>query len=205
MALTRKFLTALGLDGDKVDEIINAHVEVVDAIKAERDDYKSKAEKLPTVQKELDDLKAAAEKDGKDPFKVKYEAIKEEFDNFKKDIHAKETKATKTAAYRDLLKKAGVAEKRIEAVLKVSDIDGLELDKDGKIKDEDGKLKAIKEDWADFIQTTSSTGANTATPPNNTGGAYKSREEIYKTDEHGRFVLNATQRQEALAQLQKGQ
>ena len=46
MALTRKFLTALGIEADKVDEIINAHAETVDALKAERDTYKDKAEKF---------------------------------------------------------------------------------------------------------------------------------------------------------------
>lgn len=179
MALTRKFLTALGLDGDKVDEIINAHTEVTDSLKAERDGYKADAEKLVGVQKELDELKAAAEKDGKDPFKVKYEAIKEEFDNYKKDVSAKEAKATKTAAFRELLKKAGVAEKRIDAVLKVSDVDGIELDKDGNIKDEDAKLTAIKGEWADFITTDTATGAKTATPPSGNGKTYKSKEEIF--------------------------
>ena len=127
----------------------------------------------------MDDLKAAAEKNGKDPFKVKYEAIKEEFDNYKKDISAKETKANKTAAYRELLKKAGVSEKRIDAVLKVSDVDGIEIDKDGKVKDEDAKLKAIKDDWADFITTQSATGASTSTPPSGSGKTYKSKEEIF--------------------------
>ena len=179
MALTRKFLSAMGIEADKVDEIINAHIEVVDALKAERDDYKKNADKLVGVQKELDDMKAAAEKDGKDPYKVKYEAIKEEFDNYKKDISAKETKANKTAAYRELLKKAGVSEKRIDAVLKVSDVDGIEIDKDGKVKDEDAKLKTIKDDWADFITTQSATGASTSTPPSGSGKTYKTKEEIF--------------------------
>ena len=179
MALTRKFLSALGIEADKVDEIINAHTEVTDAIKAERDGYKEKADKLVGVQKELDDLKAAAEKDGKDPFKVKYEAIKEEFENYKKDVSAKETKASKTAAYRELLKKAGVSEKRIDAVLKVSDVDGIELDKDGKIKDEDAKLTAIKTEWADFISTNTQTGAQTSNPPAGSGKTYKTKEEIF--------------------------
>ena len=31
MALTRKFLAALGIEADKIDEIINAHSETVDA------------------------------------------------------------------------------------------------------------------------------------------------------------------------------
>ena len=193
MALTRKFLSAMGIEADKVDEIINAHIEVVDALKAERDDYKKNADKLGGVQKELDDLKAAAEKNGKDPYKVKYEAIKEEFDNYKKDISAKETKANKTAAYRELLKKAGVSEKRIDAVLKVSDVDGIEIDKDGKIKDEDAKLKAIKDDWADFITTQSATGASTSTPPSGSGKTYKSKEEIYAIKDTG-------ERQKAIAE-----
>ena len=165
MALTRKFLSALGIEADKVDEIISAHTEVTDALQAERDWYKVKADKLVGVQKELDDMKAAAEKDGKDPFKVKYEAIKEEFEHYKSDIAAKETKASKTAAYRDLLKQAGISEKRIDAVLKVSNIDGVELDKDGKIKDSDKLLETVKTEWADFISVEGKKGAETATPP----------------------------------------
>ena len=50
MALTRKFLKALGIEDEKVDEIISAHTETVDALKAERDGYKADAEKLPGVQ-----------------------------------------------------------------------------------------------------------------------------------------------------------
>ena len=57
MALTRKFLSALGIEADKVDEIISAHTETVEALKNERDTFKADAEKLTGVQKELDDLK----------------------------------------------------------------------------------------------------------------------------------------------------
>ena len=44
MALKRNFLSALGIEADKIDEIINAHAETVDALKEERDEYKKKAE-----------------------------------------------------------------------------------------------------------------------------------------------------------------
>ena len=64
-------------------------------------------------------------------------------------------------------------------MLKVSDVDGLELDKDGKVKDEADKIKAIKEDWADFITTSSTTGAQTSTPPSGAGKTYKTKEEIF--------------------------
>ena len=46
MAFTRKFLSALGIEADKVDQIIDAHTEVTDALKSERDKYKADAEKL---------------------------------------------------------------------------------------------------------------------------------------------------------------
>lgn len=205
MALTRKFLSALGIEADKVDEIINAHSETVDGLKTELAKFKEAAEKLPDVQKELDTLKAAAEQSGKDPYKVKYEAIKEDFENYKKEISAKETKVAKTEAYRALLKEAGVAEKRIDAVLRVSDIDGIKLDKDGKIEDAAKLRESIKTEWSDFIATESVKGANNPTPPQNNGAAPKSREEIYKKDDKGRFLLDASQRQAALAEmLQKG-
>ena len=169
MALTRKFLSALGVEADKIDEIINAHTETVDGLKDELAKVKADAEKLPAVQKELDDLKAAAEK----------EAIKEDFENYKKEVAAKETKASKSAAYRALLKEAGIADKRLDAVLKVSDVDAIELEKDGKIKGADDLLKSVKEEWADFIPTESTKGAATATPPASTGAGRKTKEEIY--------------------------
>ena len=181
MALTRKFLSALGIEADKVDEIINAHTETVDALKHERDSYKADAEKLPEVQKELNSIKEqAAKNDGKNPFEVKYNAIKEEFENYKKEQTAKETKAKKADAYRAILKEAGVSEKRIDAVLRVSDIDDLKLDKDGAVEGKDALLESIKKDWSDFIVTQGTQGAKTPNPPANGGGkTYKSKEEIY--------------------------
>ena len=59
MALTRKFLSALGIEEAKIDEIISAHADTVNALKEQRDGYKADADKLPAVQKALDDLKAS--------------------------------------------------------------------------------------------------------------------------------------------------
>lgn len=165
--LTRKFLTTLGIEDDKADAIIEKHTEVLTEIKSERDKYKEDAEKLPAIQKQLDEYKEADKNKDKDPYKVKYEAIKEEFETYKKDIADKEVKAKKTDAYKQLLKDAGVSEKRIEAVLKVSNIDGIEFDDEGKVKDSEKLTESIKTEWSDFIQTSSVQGANTATPPAN--------------------------------------
>ena len=64
----------------------------------------------------------------KDGWKDKHDALKKEFEGMKNEQAKKETHAAKEKAYRALLKETGVSEKRIDAVLKVSDVDGVELD-----------------------------------------------------------------------------
>ena len=168
MALTRKFLKALGIDDEKVDQIIEAHSETVDALKEERDGYKADAEKLPDVQRRLEEAEKRLPKEGEETvLKSEFDKIKNEYDKYKADISAKETHSAKERAYRDMLKAAGVSEKRIDSVLKVSDIDSVELDKNGKIKDESKYVDNVKTEWADFIVTQSTQGANTATPTTN--------------------------------------
>lgn len=165
MALTRKMLKAMGIEDEKIDQIIEAHSETVDALKEQRDQYKADAEKLPEVQKQLDTANQQLESASKDSWKVKYDALKEDFDQYKADQTAKETKTAKENAYRELLKAAGISEKRLASVLRVSDLDGVELDDKGAIKDADKLTESIKTEWADFIPTTTTQGAQTATPP----------------------------------------
>lgn len=205
MALTRKMLSAMGIEEDKQDEIINAHVEVVNALKEERDSYKADANKAKKLQKEVDDLNESMKNGERSPYKVKYEAkvdeyntLKQQFDDYKADVSAKELESKKSNAYKVLLKSAGVSEKRIDAVLKVTDLSQIELDGDGKIKDADAHKKSIKDEWSDFIVTQSEQGAQTANPPQHTGGTKMTKAEIYKKDDRGRYVLSTAERQKAL-------
>ena len=168
MALTRRMLKAMGISDEQVDEIIAAHSETVDALKEQRDQYKADAEKLPEVQKQLDKAKTDLEATGKDAYKVKYEALKEEYEGYKNEQTAKETRSAKERAYRELLKAAGITEKRIDSVVRVSDLDSVELDDKGAIKDADKLTESIKTEWADFIPTATTQGAQTATPPTTT-------------------------------------
>jgi hypothetical protein len=171
MALTRKMLKAMSIEDEKIDQIIEAHTETVEALKEERDSYKADAEKLPSVKKELDKLKDEAAKDGdKNPYKVKYEAIKEEFEAYKHDVSKKETKVKKEDAVKAILQEIGVADKRINAVIKVTDLESIELDENGKIKDADSLKNSLKEEWGDFIVSKKEAGATTSTPPANAGG-----------------------------------
>ena len=181
MAFTRRFLSALGIEAEKIDEIINAHIEVVDGLKEERDNFKKDAEKLADVEKELTKAKEKIAKngDGETVAKEDYDKLKKEYDDYKADITAKNTRTEKENAFRELLKSVGVSEKRFNAIIKVSDIDSLELDKDGKIKDAEKHTENVKSEWADFIETTTTKGANTANPPANNGkGTGKTKEEI---------------------------
>lgn len=192
MAFTRKMLKAMGIEDEKIDQIIDAHSETVDALKADRDTYKEDAAKLAAVQKELDELKAK----GDDGYKAKYEAEKAAHDALKADIAAKETKKAKTDAYRELLKGANIDEKRIATILRAEapTIDKIELDADGKIKNAEQYTESIKSDWADFIVTQSAKGTNTATPPANGGAAStKTKEDILK-------IKDAGERQKAIAE-----
>ena len=177
MALTRKFLTAMGIEGDKIDEIINAHSETVDALKAEAEKYKEESEKnskakedVEELQKQVKELTKQVEQNEKDAYKVKYDAIKEEYEAYKQSVTADKEKQNKTEAYKKLLKEANVSEKRIDAVLRVSDIDSLEIDENGALKGADDLKKKIAEEWADFIEKTGTQGANTSTPPDDDKG-----------------------------------
>lgn len=206
MALTRRMLKAMGIEDEKIDEIITAHTETTDALKEQRDQYKTDADKLQAVQKELDGLKEAAGKNGGSAWEVKYNAMKEEkekvekeYKAFKTETEAKETKAAKETAYRAMLKEIGISEKRIDAVLKVTDLEAIELDEQGGIKDVDKAKETAAKEWSDFITTATTKGADTATPPGNNGGTKSTAmADIYKRDEHGRYIMTAEQRQKAI-------
>ena len=192
MALTRRALKAMGIDEEKIDEIISMHSETVDGLKADVAKYKADAEALPEVQKQLEKAQADLEAGKKDSWKVKYEAIKEEFEGYKTEQTKKESHAAKEKAYRALLQEAGVSEKRLESVLKVSDVDSVELDDKGAIKGADKLTESIKSEWADFITTTETRGASTSNPPANSGTKL-TKDEIFK-------IKDPVQRQNAIAE-----
>ena len=200
MALTRKFLAAMGISDAQIDQIIEAHRETVDALKDDRDKYKEDADKLASVTKERDELKATADKASKDPYKVKYDAIKEEFEQYKTEQKNRETAAKKNDLVRALLKEIGIADKRIDAVMRVTDTGSIELDEEGKIQNAGELKKQFKDEWADFIVRTEAKGADVANPPGNNGGSKLTKAEIYAKDEYGRYKLSTAERQKAIAE-----
>jgi transcriptional regulator with XRE-family HTH domain/FtsZ-binding cell division protein ZapB len=172
MALSRKMLVAMDIPAEKIDEIINAHAETVNALKEERDTFKADASKLESVEKELEKANAKLEEFKAGDWENKYNNLKGEYDTYKTDTETKAVKKAKEAAYKQLLIEAGVSDKRIATIMKVSEttVDGIELDKDGKIKDADKLTESAKTEWADFIVSEGKKGAETPDPPESNGG-----------------------------------
>lgn len=163
MALTRKYLRALGIEDDKIEEIISAHLETVNPLKDERDSYKDKAEKTDELQKQVDAL--TAEGSGTEELKRKYDNEHAAFEAYKAEVEKGKAESAKKSAYRKLLETSGIDPKRIDAVMRVSDVSAIDLGEDGKIVDAEKVAEQIKTDWSDFVISTSTTGQRVDTPP----------------------------------------
>lgn len=148
MSITRKMLKGMGLTEDQQDTILEAHTETVNEIKAERDRLKADAEKLPAVQKQLDDLKAA----GDDGFEAKYNAEKKAFADYKAEITAKETKAAKEKAVRAYFESKNIEGANLNIAMRSSgaEIDAVVLE-DGKIKDTAALDALVNGDYAGLV------------------------------------------------------
>lgn len=194
MAFTREFIrkaakeSGVELPKELEDALVQEHISARDAFSKVQVDSALEANK-PEAPPKVKDTE-------------EYKALKKQFDEYKAEQEGKETKAAKEKAYRALLQEAGVSEKRLESVLKVSDVDSVELDEKGAIKGADKLTESIKSEWADFITTTQTRGASTSNPPANNPSGAMTKADIYKKDEHGRYMLSAAERQKALMENQ---
>ena len=171
MAFTRATLRNLAKDSgielpkELEDALVSEHITARDAYADEQ--VKTELAKHPTEQ------------NGKVEDSEEYKALKKSFDEYKAEVAAKETKAAKEAAYRSILKDANLSEKGIEKAIKYAEWDKIELEADGKLKSANDHIKAVKEEWAEYVTTTTTTGVKTSTPPANNGGKTgKTKEEI---------------------------
>lgn len=190
MALTRKLLKGMGLTDEQVDTIIEAHTETVDGLKETISRYKADAEKLPDVEKTLEDLKAKSD----DGFEEKYKKVKKEFDDYRSEITAKETKAAKLKASRAYYESKNITGENLELAIKASEkeIDALELDGD-QIKDTSALDGLISGTFARLVSTKSVQGMQMPHPPTNTGGKTITKDDIMS-------IKDASERQKAIAE-----
>ena len=106
MSLTRSFLKSLNLNDDQISAVIEAHSETVTGLNSKYSELETKyngakesADRLPEVQKELDELK-------KDDFKTKFEAEQSAHNALKESVSrekARTGRLSDTAALDDLV------------------------------------------------------------------------------------------------------
>ena len=183
MALTRKLLKSMGIEDEKIDQIIEAHSETVDGLKDKLRKAEEDAEDLKDVQKELDDLKKKT--DGAKDWEKKFNDERKAFEDFKKEIAGKETAAAKEKAVRAYFEGKGIKGDNLEIAIRGAkdEIAGLELDGE-KIKDAKSLDDLVAGTYKGLVVKTQTNGAGTDTPPGNTGGK-KTKEEIMAIKDAG--------------------
>lgn len=192
MALTRKFLKSLDIEDEVISKIIEAHTSTTDALKetiADLEGQVSKAgdvaKKLEAANKELENIKA-------DDYKAKYEKAVSDLKELKDGNAKAAIKAEKENAYKALLKEMNVSEKRIQSILKVTDLESVDF-KEGKFTDSEKLKENIKNEWSDFIVSEKKSGVNVPQPSTNTGGKTMTKSEIMA-------ITDTKSRQQAIAE-----
>lgn len=167
MAFTREFIrkaakeSGVELPKELEDALVQEHLSVRDAFADAK-------------------VKAALEENKPDPATPakdtpEYKELKQEFEDYKADITAKESKAAKTAAARAYYESKGITGKALEIAVRGSteEISALELE-NGKIKDAAALEALVKGDLACLVTTVSTEGAAVAHPPANSSQEPKS-------------------------------
>ena len=157
------------------NRLVALHLGVVDPLKDDLTKYKADAEKLPGVQKELDDLKAA----GDGGYKEKYEKEHSAFEAFKTDITAKESKAAKEKAVRAYFESKNITGANLDLAMRGcgEEMAALELE-NGKIKDTKSLDALMESTYKGLVSTTRTKGADPANPPANAGGGAMTKDQI---------------------------
>lgn len=185
MSFKRSDLAALGIEPEKIQTLIDWHMETVKGLQAEIDRSKDTNDKLTNVQAELDKVKKDLETANetiktaeKDNYKGKYESEKAAHDKLKEEIQIKANVDKKSAAFKAMLKEKGYSENAINKITKYGGyVDSVELDDEGKMKDVDKLFENIKSEWDEY---TPIEGMDNHIPPtphaaDNSGAPKKSR------------------------------
>lgn len=157
---------------EKEQQIMDGHIAVTDGLKDRIEGLKEEADKVPALQKQLD------EKDGGEDWKAKYEKEHSDFEAYKLQISKSAELEEIKALHGEILRDLGINADRIKAIQKVTDYSGMKKGKDGKLADEAAVRKAVSEEWKDFIPTNTNKGAKVENPPAAGKTAGKTMEEI---------------------------
>lgn len=157
----------------------------------DKERYKAKLTEIDQLKEQQQTAEDNATTAGK--WKDKFTELDKDFKAFKAQVAEEKALESKKAALREIAKDAGLSENGIAKALKYHDYSKLELDEKGAAKEKAAILKGLKEEWADYIQTTEIRGANTATPPTTGESGKKTKAEI-------RAIKDASERQAAMVE-----
>lgn len=161
--------------------VVDPLLDDLDAAKRDATKYKTEAEKVPGLQKDLDEAKK-----GED-WKDKYEKEHQSFEDYKTKI-AQDAEAVKVeAAYRKLLTEENVSDKVVTLIIaaKKAEFGKMKLKEDGTLDGVEDLKKEINEKYANFRVSQRQRGADVETPPQGAPGGSDSsvREYVRKMHE----------------------
>ena len=188
MALTNAMLKEMGIEQEQRDQIMTAHQEVLEEIKAERDKLRDTAAKVPDLEKTIEELKAAQPTED---WEAKYQEKAAELESFREQVAEEKAKAEKASLYKSALREVGVGEKFVDDIMGVVDLTSVAVE-DGKLADVENLKAELADKYSTFITQTSTQGAKVEEPPAN-AGPKMTRDEIMA-------IKDTSARQQAIAE-----
>ena len=179
MAFTRKYLAGLGIEAEKIESIMEAHVEVVEGLKSRIAETGDSADELARVKAELEqaknDLKSAQDSISaaeKEEYKGKYESEKAAHEKLIADIAAEKTAKAQESALTKAAKAAKYSADAIASILdSKKDYAGrVTFDVDGKPTNMEEIMKAIAEDKPGLVPKAEEKRHEPSNPPADNGG-----------------------------------
>lgn len=159
-------MKALGIEEDKIEEIITAHGETVAALKDEIDKAEQSAKDSAAAAEERDKLQKrveALEKTSGDAAKVQAE-----YDAYRQQVETDKANAGKKALIKKALEDAHANPAAIDLMLNTVKLDEVELDGEA-LKDAEAILKPIREAHAGLFGTVQNQGTPPLNPPGGDG------------------------------------
>lgn len=152
MSLTRKLLKELHLPDEAIEAIIAAHIETVDALKAQRD----------TVSAELETLRASAE--------TSAQQVQQAFDDYRAQVEKDRHKAKALELVRLAMIQAGCNEKAIDLLVQSIDPASLQVE-NGVLTNQDALIAELRGKYAAFFAQPVRVAVPTIQPPIPAGSA----------------------------------
>lgn len=149
---------------DVLGQICNLHTDSLDGM---NDTIKDLKKDLKKAEQERDDLQAKIPKEGEETIsKSEYDKLQKQYDDYKADITAKETKKAKDKAVREYFEGKNIRGNNLELAMRgcTKEVESLELE-DNKIKDTASLDALVDGIFSSLAVATATTGVQTATPP----------------------------------------